>query len=291
MAPSLLKKRKLDETLRSRTSRPTKKFRKQQNYSSGSSSPSVDEFEPTDLADSDASNDSHQRMPELKNNDSADKNPQRKSASTSPTSNSESNSDSESELESGAESNPNLTKQRSRTKRHDPDSFSNSMTAILSSKLTTSQRSDPVLARSKDAAQASHELAEGKLELKARRALREEKRKLSEKGRVRDVLLGDRVPSTAPPSSSKPETGTGARDGTDAPSAAEILEQERRLRKTAQRGVVKLFNAVRAAQVKGEQAAREARAKGTVGMGRREEKVGEMSREGFLALVAGGGKK
>ena len=108
---------------------------------------------------------------------------------------------------------------------------------------------------------------------------------------MRDVLLGDRVPSTAPPSSSKPETGTGARDGTDGPSAAEILEQERRLRKTAQRGVVKLFNAVRAAQVKGEQAAREARAKGMVGMGRREEKVGEMSREGFLALVAGGGKK
>ena len=291
MAHPILKKRKLEETLQSRISRPTKKFRKQQNYSSGSSSPPADEFEPVGLADSIASNGSHHRTPESKSYGSSNKISEREPASTPSASNSESNSDSESELESGTESNPNLTRQRSRTKRHDPDAFSNSLTAILSSKLTTSQRSDPVLARSKDAAQASHELAEGKLELKAGRALREEKRKLSEKGRVRDVLLGDRAPSTVPPSSSKLETGTAVHDGMDGPSAAEILEQERRLRKTAQRGVVKLFNAVRAAQVKGEQAAREARAKGTVGMGRREEKVGEMSREGFLALVAGGGKK
>jgi len=67
------------------------------------------------------------------------------------------------------------------------------------------------------------------------------------------------------------------------------MELEKRLRKTAQRGVVKLFNAVRAAQVKGEEAAREARAKGLVGQGRREEKVNEMSKKGFLDLIAGGG--
>ena len=290
MAPSILKKRKLEEALQSRKPRPIKKFRKQQNYSSGSSSPSADEFEPVDLADSDASTGSHQEILELKPSGSQDKNSKRKSTSTSTSSNSESNSDSESEDESGTESNPNLIKQRSGTKRHDPEAFSNSLTAILSSKLTTSKRSDPVLSRSKDAAQASQELAEGKLELKARRVLREESRKLSEKGRVRDVLLGDRVPSKVPPRTANPETGIGALDETGGPSAAEILEQERRLRKTAQRGVVKLFNAVRAAQVKGEQAAREARAKGTIGMGRREEKIGEMSREGFLALVAGGGK-
>lgn len=65
------------------------------------------------------------------------------------------------------------------------------------------------------------------------------------------------------------------------------VEEEKRLRKTAQRGVVKLFNAVRQAQVRGEEARREA--KGLVGRGRREEKVGEMSRKGFLELVAGGG--
>jgi hypothetical protein len=66
------------------------------------------------------------------------------------------------------------------------------------------------------------------------------------------------------------------------------MELEKRLRKTAQRGVVKLFNAVRAAQIKGEEAAREARAKGLIGHGRREEKVNEMSKKGFLDLIAGG---
>ena len=80
------------------------------------------------------------------------------------------------------------------------------------------------------------------------------------------------------------DTGEGANG-----SAAMVAEQEKRLRKTAQRGVVKLFNAVRAAQVKGEEAAREARKKGVVGAGRREEKVTEMSKKGFLDLIAGGG--
>jgi len=69
----------------------------------------------------------------------------------------------------------------------------------------------------------------------------------------------------------------------------QVMEEEKRLRKTAQRGVVKLFNAVRAAQVKGEEASREARAKGLVGQGRREERVNEMSKKGFLDLIAGGG--
>ena len=63
------------------------------------------------------------------------------------------------------------------------------------------------------------------------------------------------------------------------------MEEERQLRKTAQRGVVKLFNAVRAAQMKGE----EARKEGGTGK-RRDERVGEMSKRGFLELVAGGGK-
>lgn len=66
-----------------------------------------------------------------------------------------------------------------------------------------------------------------------------------------------------------------------------MQEQERRLRKTAQRGVVKLFNAVRAAQVKGEEAGRERKG----GREAREERVREMGREGFLELVAGGGQK
>jgi hypothetical protein len=78
-------------------------------------------------------------------------------------------------------------------------------------------------------------------------------------------------------------------DGEVKASTVETTEIEKRLRKTAQRGVVKLFNAVRAAQIKGEEAARKARTKGVVGQGRREEKINEMSKKGFLELIAGGG--
>ena len=68
-----------------------------------------------------------------------------------------------------------------------------------------------------------------------------------------------------------------------------MAAEEKRLRKVAQRGVVKLFNAVRAAQVQGEQTAKEEKRKGTIGMEHRQEKVNEMSKQGFLDLI--GGKK
>ena len=148
------------------------------------------------------------------------------------------------------------------------------MSKILSSKLSTSRRADPVLARSATAALANAELADARLELKARRKLREERKLALEKGRVKDVLLGTDAPRPSPG-----VVGEGA--GT----AGEAMELERRLRKTAQRGVVKLFNAVLAARVKGEEAARQGGAPG-----RKKDRVAEMSRQGFLELVAGGGK-
>ncbi len=160
---------------------------------------------------------------------------------------------------------------RKRRKRDDPDVFANSLSKILNSKLTTSKRADPVLARSRAATEANQELADARLEAKARQKLRDEKKALLEKGRVKDVLGVER-------------------DGADG-SSAEVLELERRLKKTAQRGVVKLFNAVRAAQVKGEQAAQEAKKEGVIGAKEREAKVNEMSKKGFLDLIAGGGKK
>lgn len=158
--------------------------------------------------------------------------------------------------------------------RNDPTRLATSISTILGSKLTTTQRADPILARSAQASKASKELSESRLEAKARRKLRDEKKQASEKGRIKDVLaLNDTSVSTAA-----------------------VAEEEKRLRKMAQRGVVKLFNAVRAAQVKGEQAAREASglaASGTettiVGADRRKERVNEMSKKGFLDLLAGGG--
>jgi hypothetical protein len=133
-----------------------------------------------------------------------------------------------------------------------------------------------VLARSVTALQASKEITDLALEKKAKAKLRAEKREAMDKGRVRDVLGA----STA--------FDAAKVEGEPTQSVQAVQEEERRLRKTAQRGVVRMFNAVRAAQVKGEMAAREARQKGVVGHGRREERVNEMSKKGFLDLIAGG---
>ena len=78
---------------------------------------------------------------------------------------------------------------------------------------------------------------------------------------------------------------------TEGVDTGKVLEEEKKLKKTAQRGVVRLFNAVRAAQVKAEEAARSARSEGVVGMQKREERVNEMSKQGFLDLISSGGKK
>ena len=156
-----------------------------------------------------------------------------------------------------------------------------------------------MLSRSKTAAEASKEIADTKLTEKARRRLRDESRLKKEKGRVKDVLLGEKKHIVVP------AVGTleGAVEGEgkakevahtvveSGPSAAEIAAQERRLRKTAQRGVVKLFNAVRAAQVKGEEEARSMREKGVVGMDKRGEGIERMGRGAFLELVGAGGKE
>ncbi|KAL2754800.1 hypothetical protein ACRALDRAFT_2020198 [Sodiomyces alcalophilus JCM 7366] len=163
---------------------------------------------------------------------------------------------------------------KTKSKRNDPSAFSTSMSKILSTKLTTSRRVDPVLSRSAAAHQAAQAAADSALELKARRLLRLQKKEAQEKGRVRDVLVAtnrEGVPGAGP-------STTG-----------EVLEAERRLRKVAQRGVVKLFNAVRAAQVKAAEAEKAARRDGVVGMGRKETRVNEMSKKGFLDLIASGG--
>ncbi|KAK6432557.1 pre-60S ribosomal particles component, partial [Oleoguttula sp. CCFEE 5521] len=171
-----------------------------------------------------------------------------------------------------AESSTSLTSSaaaREKKKRNDPTAFSTSISKILDTKLTTSKRADPVLSRSKSAAEANRSIADSKLETKARAQIRGEKRHLMNKGRVVDVLGLE----------------------TEGVDTGKVMEEEKRLKKTAQRGVVKLFNAVRAAQVKAEGAMAQARQEGVVGMGKREERVNEMSKQGFLDLISGGGKE
>lgn len=278
MAPSILKKRKLEDALRDKTLNPSKKLRKQTHYSSPSPSTSSagEVSAPGNLADSDIDG-----SPSLAQEPS----PSPKSTSSPALSNSdtESNSESSSDEDSHdeASSNPNLVKRKTR-KANDPAAFANSIAKILGSKLSASKRADPVLARSATAREANESISNSRLEAKARHKLREDRKKDLERGRVKDVLLGTDAPQVIAGGSLEKEGG-GARQGL---SVGEMQEQEKRLRKTAQRGVVKLFNAVKAAQVKGVDAARNAKGGGR---DRKQERVGEMSKQGFLELVAGGG--
>ncbi|KFY46017.1 hypothetical protein V495_02700 [Pseudogymnoascus sp. VKM F-4514 (FW-929)] len=277
-------KRKAGESMKGRPKKLVKKFKKQTDYDDGSGDDSDEvgdkqDFAAVNLADSDEEEAAPVKLSthvaaDSDNEEEENDEPNLDEASGSDVTDA-SNSDSDSDAEmSEADANPNNVKIRN--KRNDPDAFATSMSKILGSKLSTSKRSDPVLSRSVNALQASKEITDQALEKKAKQKLREEKRQAMDKGRVKDVLGA----STAFDAANKEE-------GEPTVSVQQIKEEEKRLRKTAQRGVVRMFNAVRAAQIKGEQAARDARQKGVVGHGRREEKVNEMSKQGFLALIAG----
>jgi hypothetical protein len=272
------KKRKVEEGMKGKVTRPLKRFKKQTDYDNQSSSESEAEsagskdFQAVNLQDSD--DEGHDiadlATGDLSNEDDEPNLAEAEEEEITDASNSDSNSDENGD--SDAEPNPNLIKKK---KRNDSEAFATSMSKILGAKLSTSKRSDPVLSRSVNAIQASKEITDLALEKKAKNKLREEKKAALDTGRVKDVLGAS--------------TAFDAGSGKGGPSAQETMEEEKRLRKTAQRGVVKLFNAFRVAQIKGEQAAKDARTKGVVGQGRREEKVTEMSKKGFLELIAGGG--
>jgi len=285
--PSILKRQR-PENRRDRPSKRPKKFKKQKDYHSSSEEDEDDDddgdqaestdFAPVNLNDSEdedatlaintaANSLRPQHQVEAEAEDDAEEN-DAPDLEAEPSDHEDDASGSEDANDEDAIS-ATSSATRARKKRNDPDVFATSMSKILSSKLSASKRADPVLSRSRDASLASKELKDQKLETKARHKLREDKRAALEKGRVKDVM-GLNTPDT---------------------STAEIVEQEKRLKKTAQRGVVKLFNAVRAAQVQGEKAREEARKQGVVGLGKREERVNEMSKQGFLELIAGGGKK
>jgi fusion and transport protein UGO1 len=176
----------------------------------------------------------------------------------------ESDASEDSEISATSTNNPRKVR-----KRNDPEAFATSISKILGSKLTTQKRAEPILARSKSAQEANKTLLDHKLTLKAHKQVLAEKKAALEKGHEKDVL---------------------GLQTTDV-STADIVAEEKRLRRTAQKGVIKLFNAVRAAQVKAEQAEKQAKATGVVGMAKREEKVKEMSKQGFLEMITGGGKQ
>jgi hypothetical protein len=250
MGPTISKKRKHgDDVPTKSSSQKAKRSKRQREYHSSSedeTAPPTD-FTAINLEDSDIEpQDEPQIQLEQDESDSAP--------------------DDEASQSSDSSTNEPSTNRKPKSKRNDPAAFSTSIAKILSTKLPTSVRSDPVLSRSKSAADEASTFANERLERKVKAKLRQERKADLEKGRVKDVL------------------------GVESGEAGETAELEKRLRKIAQRGVVKLFNAVRAAQVKGEEAAREERKKGTIGLQQREGKANEVSKQSFLELINGKGK-
>ncbi|WYZ38213.1 hypothetical protein EsH8_III_000127 [Colletotrichum jinshuiense] len=278
MAGPATKKRTND----GRLAPPSKKQKRQEKKVAEPAADDEQEFDAVNLLDSDdddilnAAVDDGAASDEENSMSSGDEKPAPKKATKPATKPKKSrdapvNTDSESDSEEDDSGDDNDgAARKTKSKRNDPSAFSTSMSKILSTKLSNAKRADPVLARSAEAHQSSKAAVDLTLESKARKQMRQQKKEAQEKGRVRNVLVA--------PEAEAEGTSTG-----------EMLETERRLRKVAQRGVVKLFNAVRAAQVKASEAEKKARKDGVVGVVRREEKINEMSKKGFLDLIASGG--
>lgn len=106
-------------------------------------------------------------------------------------------------------------------RKEESAAFSKAITAILGSKVKAHDRKDPILVRAKKAAK---DIEASRLEAKAKRALAAEKKNGVDKDRIKTLYSSDGQVLQAQ------------------------VEFDKKLKKTAQRGVVKLFNAIQASQ-------------------------------------------
>lgn len=198
-----------------------------------------------------------------------------------PASDSESDTNSESSMDSASEAvldsddeSHSDQKRKETIKADDPNAFASSMSAILGSNLTRTQRADPILARSADAKEAEEALLDRKLEKKARAEMKREK--VDKGGWEPDMMFGN----------IHGEGGGELVGPTDEAGPRSAYQQrEKELRKMAQKGVVKMFNAFAHVREKAVEA------QGMVGSrAKKEEKATEMSKEGWLEYVGLGGK-
>lgn len=165
-------------------------------------------------------------------------------------------SEEEEEEEEGSDDD-DLPKLKKRKKNTDDGSagFANAVSAILGSKLKAYDRKDPILARSK---QTIKKAESEKLEAKARRELLAEKKRVYDKDRIRDLLPKDDE------------------------NARQIFDHERKLKKIAQRGVIRLFNVITSTQTK---ATSEASGVKVLGQDQKDKLITEISKEKFFDLV------
>lgn len=169
---------------------------------------------------------------------------------------SDSESESEAEAEdSGSDDIPKPLKKAKVSKKEESEKFANAMNALLDTRLKAYDRKDPILARSK---RELKKFEDDKLEQKAKRLLLAEKKKKLTANRVKDLLP------------------------TDETIARQVLQHERQLKKTAQRGVIKLFNAILMTQTSTEA---DMNNESGLGQTKKKELVNELSKEKFLSLV------
>lgn len=192
---------------------------------------------------------------------------------------SSSGSSSASEVENSSESdfdlddieNTNVVKKQKMSKNDDgAEQFSSAMSAILGSHLKQYDRIDPIMARQK---KALEKIEQDKLDEKARKLLSREKKKFLTKSRKSEII---------------------PQDITEDNTVQKLLEQEKKLKKIAQKGVVRLFNVITTTQLKTERQVNEKLASSNIKSIIHKEKeqsklISEVSKETFLDLVKAAG--
>ncbi|ODV62774.1 rRNA-processing protein RRP15, partial [Ascoidea rubescens DSM 1968] len=160
------------------------------------------------------------------------------------------------------------TKKRNRGDDDGSKDFSNAITNILNSKLKSYDRKDPMLVRAK---KSLKKFEEDKLESKAKRLLSIEKKSLMDQNRIRHIL---------------PSAGDT--------NIREYFERERAFKKVAQRGVIKLFNAILSTQTQTNTSVsnnlEKQKKKGfSINAQKKEELLNDISKSKFLDLVKAAG--
>ncbi|ANZ77740.1 BA75_04378T0 [Komagataella pastoris] len=140
--------------------------------------------------------------------------------------------------------------------------FSKAVTSILDSKLKAYDRKDPILARSK---KGIKKLEEEKLEKKAMRLILQEKKDRLKHARNEHVLP------------------------TNDDNVRAIIERERFFKKIAQKGAIRLFNAILATQVKTHKTMEDTRTE-VLGHDARKRVMTEVSKDNFLDMIQRAGK-
>lgn len=175
------KRRRVEDGIRGKISRPNKRLRKQPEYHSSSDEGSEQAFAPIEFEVTDDENEDEITNP----SETADG---IVPSGTGRSNDSDEDGSSRDEQSDREDSTSERKKRKATSKRNDPDAFSTSISKILSTKLSQGARRDPVLSRSLEAAKVSSGLAHEKSERRAKAKIKADRKEDLERDRVKDVL-------------------------------------------------------------------------------------------------------